>query len=167
MTIFHSIIEVDALVQLLARISDHEFTKHSLRFHRMYSKKRNEAAVPAESSGAIAQSRGASSQSRVASSQDSRSSPQTIQSSTHRNRSDKRVDLSFLTYDYTPHDWSNEIITSLSELSLTQQQNALIEDLLYVLVVRTTLLYYFSAENSTQSYQILFTATGNRRTLHS
>jgi hypothetical protein len=60
-------------------------------------------------------------------------------------RINKLVDWKFLTLDYQPCDWTQEMaIKPLSSLSVGEQESALIEDLLFILIVSLfVLIFYF------------------------
>lgn len=77
-----------------------------------------------------------------------------------KDKRNKTNDWKFLTFDYQFNEWSDEdLIQPLSKLSVPEQESALIEDLLFVLIVRIDYLFNFSI--------ILNQLLGNRRKIHS
>lgn len=52
-----------------------------------------------------------------------------------KEKRNKMSDWKFLSLDYQPNDWTQESIRPLNSLSVTEQECALIEDLLFVLIV--------------------------------
>ena len=66
------------------------------------------------------------------------STPETKDTSNKkRDKRNKMTDWKFLTFDYQVNEWTQEdTIQPLSNLSVPEQESALIEDLLFVLIVR-------------------------------
>jgi hypothetical protein len=164
--------EVDALVQLLARILDNDDVKNFIRFQKLMVEKSKRS--DSELTSLKPSSRRSSSRSHISTTTpqtdtngakisstkeiEKSSSPspnipsepndeaklntqtKTLTKSSRRDSSrtklDRRTDHAYLTYDFTYFDWSNEKENiPLSSLSITDQQNVLIDDLLHVLVV--------------------------------
>lgn len=58
----------------------------------------------------------------------------------NKTKSERKIDFSALTYDFKHFEWPAEVeVPPLVGMSITDQQKALIDDLLYVLVVSNSL----------------------------
>ncbi|XP_015792715.1 gamma-tubulin complex component 2 [Tetranychus urticae] len=121
-----NIMEVDPLVQLLARISESEDVRNFIKLQKIFKEKTRSASVGQKSETPNEKRATSSSVESV-----NRPSKRDASST----KSDRKVDFSCLTYDFSPFDWpSDAIVPPLSSMSITDQESALIDDLLYVLV---------------------------------
>lgn len=143
---FISIIEVDPTVQLLARIADSVDVKNFLKFHKRDRKSSKDTNTAKSSSDTnlsadvnAARPRHTSSSSHKESDENepaNRVAAKSFKRDLVKHKHDQRLDFTFLSYDFSPFDGFPDVqIPSLANMSITEQQNALINDLLYVLVV--------------------------------
>lgn len=130
-----NIIEVDPLVQLLARISESEDVKNFIKFQKILKEKTRSSSVGQKSDLPVEK------RPETSASVESVVRPVSKRESIST-KSDKKSDFSFLTNDFSPFDWPADVVVPpLSSMAITDQQKALLEDLLYVLVVR--IIFYF------------------------
>ncbi|RWS05057.1 gamma-tubulin complex component 2-like protein, partial [Dinothrombium tinctorium] len=165
-----NVMETDALVALLARITENVDIKYFLRLHKATKDKKQllndtpsehvsksssklsivrPSSMNLESSGEANVYKDSLSalsldiprqmtDSPVANSSDRKSAKSESRLRSCRSRSSSkslRVDWSFLTYDFTPNEWQNDApLKPLSRLTLAEQEAALIDDLLYILI---------------------------------